>query len=94
MMEHINNLFSANNDLINWIQNHGDPSNARNFGGVVPAYPIFMFIGIIVVIIASIVKMNLKKIPLRELELGIVIVVPLGILGATIFGKAFIPGMV
>ncbi|ATG97827.1 diacylglyceryl transferase [Mesoplasma lactucae ATCC 49193] len=53
-----------------------------------------MFIGIIAVIIASIVKMKMKNIPLRELEWAIVIVVPLGILGGTIFGKAFIPGMI
>ncbi|MCL8211714.1 Prolipoprotein diacylglyceryl transferase [Mesoplasma sp. JKS002658] len=87
-------FFSQSQDLINWISLHGDPSNVRNLNGVIPAYPIFMFIGIILVIVASIIKMKTKRIPLRELELAIVITVPLGILGATIFGKAFIPGLV
>ncbi len=93
-MKLTSNFLSQDLNLIQWINLHGDPSNARNLGGVVPAYPVFMFIGIIVVIVASIIKMKLKQIPLRELELAIVITVPLGILGATIFGKAFVPGLV
>lgn len=75
-----------------WIIKFGEPAAERSFGGVVPAYPIFMFAGIILVIILSVIKLRMKKIPLKEFELAIIIVVPIGILGGSIFGKIFIPG--
>jgi len=81
-------------NLGDWISNGGSPGTERSLGGLIPAYPVFMFIGIIVVIIASIIKLRMKKIPLAEFEWGILIVVPVGILGGTIFGKMFIPNMI
>ncbi|ADR24216.1 putative prolipoprotein diacylglyceryl transferase [Mycoplasma leachii PG50] len=74
-----------------WIEKHGDPSLARSFFQLIPAYPIFMFLGISSVIIASIICLKLKAIPLKEFEISIFIIVPFGILGATIFGKVFLP---
>ncbi|MBY7704205.1 hypothetical protein JIY74_28580 [Vibrio harveyi] len=50
-----------------------------------------MFIGVILVIIASIVHLKRKGIPLKEFETSIFIIIPAGILGATIFGKIFLP---
>ncbi|ATZ16658.1 prolipoprotein diacylglyceryl transferase [Entomoplasma freundtii] len=79
---------------LDWINQHGDPSNARLMFGIMPAYPIFMFSGILLVIIASIIKLKMKGIPLREFEIATVLVVPAGALGASIFGKIFLPGMV
>ncbi|UWD34693.1 prolipoprotein diacylglyceryl transferase [Mycoplasma cottewii] len=79
------------NTYYQWLEQNGDPSKARNLFGVVPAYPIFMFIGIILVIIASIVHLKRKGIPLKEFETSIFIIIPAGILGATIFGKIFLP---
>ncbi|ATZ19030.1 prolipoprotein diacylglyceryl transferase [Williamsoniiplasma somnilux] len=76
-----------------WIVANGDPAADRSFGGVVPAYPVFMFVGIIIVIFFSIIKMKIKKIPLREFELAIITVVPIGVIGGSIFGKIFIPGI-
>lgn len=79
-----------NSTYLDWISNHGNP---RLIFNLIPAYPIFMFLGIILTLIMSIIRFKLKGIPLRELEIGIVIIVPIGILGASIFGKIFIPNM-
>ncbi|WP_211246836.1 prolipoprotein diacylglyceryl transferase [Mesoplasma photuris] len=84
-------LFSSDNTLFDWMQENGSFGSDRLIGGVIPAYPIFMFLGILAVIVASIVKMKMRGIPLREFELAILIVVPIGILGGTIFGKIFLP---
>ncbi|WP_211227367.1 prolipoprotein diacylglyceryl transferase [Mesoplasma seiffertii] len=79
--------------LADWLDKFGDPANERLFFGVIPAYPVFMFSGILLTIIASIIHFKMKGIPLREFEWAVVLVVPLGVIGASIFGKAFIPGM-
>jgi len=63
----------------------------RAFFGVVPAYPILMFLGIVLVIGVSVINLKLKGIPLKEFEISIFIIVPIGVLGGTIFGKVFLP---
>ncbi|WP_026389361.1 prolipoprotein diacylglyceryl transferase [[Acholeplasma] multilocale] len=87
------NMFAQAPDFsfLDWLGQGNDPTAARNLFGVIPAYPVFMFTGILLVIIASIIQFKLRKMPLKELELGIMIVVPLGVIGASIFGKVFIP---
>lgn len=62
--------------------------------GVLPAYPMFMFFGVLLVIFASIIKLKTKGIPLREFEIATLLVVPIGALGASILGKIFLPGMI
>ncbi|PPE05820.1 prolipoprotein diacylglyceryl transferase [Williamsoniiplasma lucivorax] len=77
-----------------WFTQHGDPSAERSFFGVIPAYPVFMFIGVAVTILLAVIRFKQKGVPLRELELAIFITVPPGVLGASLFGKMFIPNMV
>jgi len=77
-----------------WIARGGNPGTERLIGGVVPAYPIFMFAGIIAVIIACIVQLKIRNIPLADFEWAILITVPLGILGGSVFGKIFMPNLV
>lgn len=74
-----------------WINlSNKTPEDMRLLFGIVPAYPVFMFLGICLVILITVIQMNKRKIPLRELEIGIVIIVPLGIIGGTFFGKIFL----
>ncbi|WP_106078786.1 prolipoprotein diacylglyceryl transferase family protein [Mesoplasma coleopterae] len=75
-----------------WLDlNYKSPGDMRLLFGLVPAYPVFMFLGICLVILVTVIQMNKRKIPLRELEIGILIVVPIGIIGGTFFGKVFLP---
>ncbi|ASZ08824.1 diacylglyceryl transferase [Mesoplasma chauliocola] len=79
-------------DFYLWLnQNSKSPEDMRLLFGLVPAYPVFMFLGICLVILITVIQMNKRKIPLRELEIGIVIIVPIGIIGGTFFGKVFLP---
>ncbi|AVP49477.1 prolipoprotein diacylglyceryl transferase family protein [Williamsoniiplasma luminosum] len=87
-------MLGTSKTYLEWFQQNGDPSGERVFFGVIPAYPVFMFIGVAVTIIIAAIRFKQKGVPLRELELAIFITIPLGILGASIFGKAFIPHMV
>ncbi|ATI73709.1 prolipoprotein diacylglyceryl transferase family protein [Mesoplasma florum] len=78
-------------DFYRWINiSNKTPEDMRLLFGLVPAYPVFMFLGICLVILVTVIQMNKRKIPLRELEIGIVIVVPIGIIGGTFFGKIFL----
>ncbi|AEM68505.1 prolipoprotein diacylglyceryl transferase [Mycoplasma putrefaciens] len=80
-----------NKTYYQWLLENGDPSKLRNLFGVVPAYPVFMFIGIILVIIACVVHLKLRGIPLKDFQTSIFLIIPMGILGATILGKMFLP---
>jgi len=53
-----------------------------------------MFAGILAVIIACIVQLKIRNIPLADFEWAILITVPLGIIGGSVFGKIFMPNMV
>ncbi|ATZ21270.1 prolipoprotein diacylglyceryl transferase family protein [Mesoplasma tabanidae] len=84
-------MWNQYQDFYKWI-NHSNktPEDMRLLFGLVPAYPVFMFLGICLVILVTVIQMNKRKIPLRELEIGIVIIVPIGIIGGTFFGKIFL----
>lgn len=91
----MNSLLAGNfPNYLEWIRANGDPSAQRLLFGVMPAYPIFMFSGIILVIGLAIFNLKRRGIPLRDFELAILITIPLGILGASILGKMFIPNMI
>lgn len=87
----INSLFATN--YLDWIKNYGNPSDQRLLFGFLPAYPLFIFSGILLVIIFSVWNLKKRGIPLLDFELGLVIAIPIGILGASIFGKIFIPNI-
>ncbi|AKX33728.1 prolipoprotein diacylglyceryl transferase [Spiroplasma litorale] len=50
-------------------------------------YSIFILAGVILVVIASIVCLRIKKIPLKEFINGIYISIPIAVIGASFFGK-------
>ncbi|QEH61301.1 prolipoprotein diacylglyceryl transferase [Spiroplasma chinense] len=50
-------------------------------------YSILMFIGVLAVIIASTVKLVIKKVPLKDFMNSIYIIIPTGVMGGSIFGK-------
>ncbi|AGR40767.1 prolipoprotein diacylglyceryl transferase family protein [Spiroplasma taiwanense] len=50
-------------------------------------YSIFVLIGVFSVIITSAIRLHMRGIPLKEFLNGIYIALPLGVIGASIFGK-------
>ncbi|AVN64117.1 MULTISPECIES: prolipoprotein diacylglyceryl transferase family protein [Mesoplasma] len=85
-------MWHTYDDYYKWLLSQNTtPGDMRLLFGLVPAYPVFMFLGICLVILITAIQMNKRKIPLRELEIGIVIIVPIGIIGGTFFGKVFLP---
>ncbi|AHI53477.1 prolipoprotein diacylglyceryl transferase [Spiroplasma sabaudiense Ar-1343] len=57
------------------------------FWGWMPIYPLFIFAGVIAVLIASIIKFRMRNIPLQELGMSIFIIIPTGLVGASVLGK-------
>ncbi|ATQ35226.1 prolipoprotein diacylglyceryl transferase [Mesoplasma entomophilum] len=85
-------MWSTYDDYYKWLLSQNTtPGDMRLLFGLVPAYPVFMFLGICLVILVTAIQMNRRKVPLRELEIGILIIVPIGIIGGTFFGKVFLP---
>jgi phosphatidylglycerol:prolipoprotein diacylglycerol transferase len=50
-------------------------------------YPFLIFLGAMAAIIACVVKFRLKRMPIADLQITIVIVLPVGLLCASLFGK-------
>lgn len=67
--------------------NSADFVNDRLAFGWLPVYPSVLLLGVIAVIIASVVKLRMRQIPLRDFMNSIYIIVLPGVLGASIFGK-------
>lgn len=73
----MNNYLGENNPI--WEQ---------GFGNLSWLYSIFIVTGVLATISAAAVSMTLKKIPLKEFMHSIYIIIPIGIIGGSIFGKA------
>lgn len=79
-------------DFIKYLQSQKmEIGDMRYLFGIIPAYPVFMCVALFLVIFICVYQLNRKKIPLRDFELGLVIVVPIAIIGASVFGKIFLP---
>ncbi|PPE06612.1 prolipoprotein diacylglyceryl transferase family protein [Mesoplasma corruscae] len=59
--------------------------------GIISAYPVFMVLAVFTVIAICMYQLKVKGIPTRDFEIGLIIVVPAAVLGASIFGKIFLP---
>ncbi len=84
MINLLSNLPQPGDPIEDWIeQGRNDPF----LFGWMPIYPIFIFLGVVGVLVASVIKFRMRKIPLYDLGIAIFIVIPAGILGASVLGK-------
>ncbi|WP_342252438.1 prolipoprotein diacylglyceryl transferase [Spiroplasma endosymbiont of Amphibalanus improvisus] len=63
------------------------PYNIKSDYGFFHVYAFTMTFGVIIAILASIIKLNRKNVPLDSLYLSVIFIIPLSLLGASFFGK-------
>lgn len=61
--------------------------NDHMVGGWFAPYPMLIFSGVILAVAVSAIKFYMKRIPMADLRMSIVVIVPIGILCASFFGK-------
>ncbi|WP_162807911.1 prolipoprotein diacylglyceryl transferase family protein [Spiroplasma alleghenense] len=84
MINFLSNIPNPGDQVDKWLeQGQNDPY----LWGWMPIYPIFIFLGVMAVLIASVIKFRMRKIPLYDLGIGIFVVIPAGIIGASVLGK-------
>lgn len=57
------------------------------YGGWFRPYSFLVFAGVLIALIVSYIRLRIRKIPTRTLELAVFPVIPIGLLGASFFGK-------
>ncbi|WP_338970084.1 prolipoprotein diacylglyceryl transferase [Spiroplasma endosymbiont of Labia minor] len=87
MINLFSTYFEPNIDHSGELVSNYDFSNERMAFGWLPIYPIAMLFGALLVVMCSVIKFRMKKIPLREFEIAIFITLPLGLIAASVFGK-------
>lgn len=78
------NLYQTNDQYQNFLEKFKD--DHMIWGWFAP-YPMLIFVGVAAAIIATVIKFRIKRIPMADLRIGILVIVPIGILFASVFGK-------